>query len=58
MNRIPLPERMRPTKLEEVVGQDAIIGPGKILTEIVKNQFFGLDKNKNDPDQLKIVIHP
>jgi len=27
---------MRPQKLSEVVGQDAIIGPGKILTEIVK----------------------
>ncbi len=27
---------MRPTKLSEVVGQDAIIGDGKILTEIVK----------------------
>ena len=29
---------MRPTKLDEVVGQDTIIGPGKILTEIVNKQ--------------------
>ena len=36
MNRIPLAERMRPKKLEDVLGQDAIIGEGKILTEIVK----------------------
>ena len=36
MNRVPLAERMRPTKLSEVVGQDEIIGKGKILTEIVK----------------------
>ncbi|MBR2766954.1 replication-associated recombination protein A [Candidatus Saccharibacteria bacterium] len=36
MNRVPLAERMRPTKLSEVVGQDEIIGEGKILTEIVK----------------------
>ena len=36
MNRIPLAERMRPTKLEDVYGQDEIIGDGKILTEIVK----------------------
>ena len=36
MNRIPLAERMRPTKLSEVVGQDEIIGDGKILTEIVR----------------------
>ena len=36
MNRIPLAERMRPEKLDDVIGQDDIIGPGKILTEIVK----------------------
>ena len=36
MNRVPLAERMRPTKLSEVVGQEEIIGKGKILTEIVK----------------------
>ncbi len=36
MNRVPLAERMRPKKLSEVVGQDEIIGDGKILTEIVK----------------------
>ena len=35
-NRVPLAERMRPHKLEEVVGQENIIGDGKILTEIVK----------------------
>ena len=36
MNRVPLAERMRPAKLTEVLGQDEIIGEGKILTEIVK----------------------
>ncbi|MBQ2695209.1 replication-associated recombination protein A [Candidatus Saccharibacteria bacterium] len=36
MNRIPLAERMRPQKLQEVLGQEQIIGKGKILTEIVK----------------------
>ena len=36
MNRVPLAERMRPTKLSEVVGQEEIVGEGKILTEIVK----------------------
>ena len=36
MNRVPLAERMRPQKLSEVVGQDEIIGDGKILTEIVR----------------------
>ena len=36
MNRVPLAERMRPKSLSEVLGQDEIIGEGKILTEIVK----------------------
>lgn len=36
MSRVPLAERMRPQTLDEVIGQDEIIGPGKILTEIVK----------------------
>ncbi len=36
MNRVPLAERMRPTKLSEVIGQEGIIGEGKILTEIAK----------------------
>ena len=36
MIRVPLAERMRPTKLADVLGQDEVIGPGKILTEIVK----------------------
>ena len=36
MNRVPLAERMRPKKLSEVVGQEDIIGEGKILTEIVR----------------------
>ncbi|MBR2659594.1 replication-associated recombination protein A [Candidatus Saccharibacteria bacterium] len=35
-NRRPLAERMRPQSLAEVIGQDEIIGDGKILTEIVK----------------------
>ena len=34
--RVPLAERMRPQKLSDVVGQDEIIGEGKILTEIVR----------------------
>ena len=36
MNRIPLAERMRPQTLSEVLGQEDIIGEGKILTEIIK----------------------
>lgn len=38
MNRVPLAERMRPQTLDEVIGQEAIIGDGKILTEIVKKK--------------------
>ena len=37
-NRIPLAERMRPQTLDEVVGQDGVIGDGKILTEIVRSK--------------------
>ena len=36
MSRVPLAERMRPQSLDEVVGQEEIIGDGKILTEIAK----------------------
>ena len=36
MNRVPLAERMRPMKLSEVLGQEEIIGEGKIFTEIAK----------------------
>lgn len=38
MSRVPLAERMRPTTLAEVVGQDEIIGPGRILTEIAEKK--------------------
>ena len=38
MSRVPLAERMRPTTLAEVVGQNEIIGPGKILTEIAEKK--------------------
>ncbi len=38
MNRVPLAERMRPLNLEGVLGQDKIIGKGKILTEIVRKK--------------------
>ncbi len=38
MSRVPLAERMRPHDLMEVLGQEEIIGEGKILTEIVKKK--------------------
>jgi putative ATPase len=38
MNFIPLAERMRPKSLKDVLGQGHIIGPGKILTQIVESQ--------------------
>lgn len=34
----PLAERMRPNKLSQIVGQEKIIGQGKILTEIVRKK--------------------
>ncbi len=38
MNKIPLAERMRPAKLDEVVGQGHLRQPGKILPEIVSKK--------------------
>ena len=31
----PLADRMRPTKLSEVVGQDHLVGPDGILTRLI-----------------------
>ena len=38
MNRVPLAERMRPKSLKDVLGQEEIVGDGKILTEIAKKK--------------------
>ena len=35
---MPLAEKMRPTKLSEVVGQEHLLGDDGILTKIVKNK--------------------
>lgn len=37
----PLASRMRPTVLEEVVGQEHIIGPGKLLYRAIKADKLG-----------------
>jgi putative ATPase len=38
MQRVPLAERMRPTTLDEVIGQTHLLGNGEILRQIVKNK--------------------
>ncbi len=38
MSRIPLAERMRPTTLDEVIGQTHLLGDKEILRQIVKNK--------------------
>jgi len=38
MTRIPLADRMRPTKLDDIIGQENLVGPGKILRKIVENR--------------------
>ncbi len=35
MQRVPLAERMRPTKLDDVIGQVHLLGDGEILRQIV-----------------------
>lgn len=37
MQRVPLAERMRPTSLDEVIGQTHLLGDKEILRQIVKN---------------------
>ena len=37
----PLASRMRPTMLDEVVGQEHIIGPGKLLYRAIKADKLG-----------------
>jgi putative ATPase len=38
MERVPLAERMRPTTLDEVIGQTHLLAGGEILRQIVKNK--------------------
>jgi putative ATPase len=38
MNRIPLAEQMRPTSLDEVIGQTHLLGEGEILRQIVRKK--------------------
>lgn len=38
MERTPLAERMRPTTLDDVIGQTHLLGDGEILKQIVKNK--------------------
>lgn len=38
LHRKPLAERMRPRKLDEVLGQDHLIGPGKVLTQLQESK--------------------
>jgi putative ATPase len=38
MERIPLAERMRPTTLNEVIGQTHLLDQGAILRQIVKSK--------------------
>ncbi len=38
INRVPLAEKMRPKKLEEVVGQSHLLADGEIIKQIIKNR--------------------
>jgi putative ATPase len=37
MSEAPLAERLRPHKLSDVVGQEHVVGPGKLLSKLVKS---------------------
>jgi putative ATPase len=34
---VPLAERMRPTKLDDIVGQEHLVGPGQVLRQMVES---------------------
>ncbi len=36
----PLPARMRPRSLEEIVGQDHILAPGRLLRRVIESDRF------------------
>ena len=36
----PLPSRMRPRTLEEIVGQDHILAPGRLLRRVIESDRF------------------
>lgn len=38
MTRIPLADRMRPTKLDDIIGQEHLVGQGQILRKIVEKR--------------------
>jgi putative ATPase len=38
MERVPLAERMRPNKLDEVIGQTHLLGDGEILRQIIRKK--------------------
>ena len=38
----PLPARLRPETLDEIIGQTHLLGPGKVLTGLVKKTLDGV----------------
>ena len=49
----PLASRMRPTTLDEVVGQEHIIGPGKLLYRAIKADKLGSLIFTDRPERAK-----
>lgn len=41
MTNQPLPSRFRPETLDEIIGQEHILGPNKMLTRLIKSDNFG-----------------
>lgn len=41
MNETPLAARFRPDTLDEIIGQEHILGPGKMLTRLIQADSFG-----------------
>ena len=41
MSNEPLASRFRPDSLDEIIGQEHILGPGKLLTRLIQSDSFG-----------------
>ena len=41
MTNEPLASRFRPQTLDDIIGQDHILGPGKMLTRLIQSDSFG-----------------
>ena len=52
---VPLAERMRPRTLDEVVGQDEVIGPGRPLREMIERDLLQSENAERPLRHLRLA---